>query len=608
MLRAGKWAVVLTVVASAALWAGLSVVAQDTKPDAKAKSADLTALREAVTTAAKRGENVDEIKTALDALEKALPTAAAGRVPAELQALRDAVDAAGRKGENVEAITKELLAVEMAVAGKSLAKPKPDPVRPDPARPFPNPPLVPFPQPFPIMPNPRIGGGGGVDVDMFNKAMELRRKALEMMVKNPNDAEMRKEMQKLLAEANQLMLKAAGGAGGIDPVVPALPLFPPAFPDVGRVPDRARLGIRLERVAPVAAEQLGLDAGMGIAVTLVTPGSVAEKAGLKVHDIIIEFGGKPVTDNTEDFIRRVNAVGKDEKVDLVVLRKGKKVEMKGIELPAAQPFRLPPQPAFPALPLPGLLPGAPDLPNGRPLLPADPLPLLPNAVPPLQPLPAPVPVPIPPPVIDLPLDVRAAADVSLDDLKDAVTAATKKGENVGSVSDALKALEKALAKGATKPGEAPPELTALRDAVEAAAKKGENVELISKELGKVEKALTGREFERPKAVEPPRPMRPEPPPFRGGGRIVIGGGNRVIIGGAGGNFNATSVSISGGTFTVKARQGEVTYTITGSTNGTEAPKIIIKDGDKTTETDDLKKVPEAHRPAVERLLGMVQRG
>lgn len=598
MLRAGKRAAALAVVASAALWAGVSVVAQDPKPDARAKSADLTALREAVAAAAKRGENVDEIKTALDALEKALPTAAAGRVPPELQALRDAVDAAGRKGENVEAITKELLAVEMAVAGKSLAKPKPDPVRPnpDPFRPNPVRPLVPFPQPFPIMPNPpRVGGGGGVDVDMFNKAMEIRRKALEMMVKNPNDAEVRKEMQKLLAEANELMLKAAGGgAGRIDPVMPVVPLFP-AFPDAGRLPDRARLGIRLERVAAVAAEQLGLDPGTGIAVTLVTPGSVAEKIGLRVHDIVVEFGGKPVTDNTEDFIRRVNAVGKGEKVNIVVLRKGKRVEMKDVELPL---IAAPRQPAFPALPLPG----APGLPNVAPLLPPDPIP----AIPPLQPLPAPVPPPAPP-VRDDVFDVRAAGDVNLDDLKDAVAAAVKSGENVGSVSDALKALETALAKGA-KAGEAPPELAALRDAVEAAAKKGENVERISNELGKVEKALTGRAFERPKAVEPPRPMLPEPPPFRGGGRIVIGGGNRVIIGGAGGNFNATSVSISGGMFTVKARQGDVTYTITGSTNGTEAPKIVIKDGDKTTETDDLKKVPEVHRPAVERLLGMVRRG
>ena len=52
----------------------------------------------------------------------------------------------------------------------------------------------------------------------------------------------------------------------------------------------------------------------------------------------------------------------------------------------------------------------------------------------------------------------------------------------------------------------------------------------------------------------------------------------------------------------------VTFTVTGSIDGTEAPKIVVQDGDKKTETYDIKKVPEVHRPAVERLLGMVQRG
>jgi S1-C subfamily serine protease len=43
-----------------------------------------------------------------------------------------------------------------------------------------------------------------------------------------------------------------------------------------------------------------------------------------------------VTDNAEDFIARVNGVKAGEKVDLVLLRKGKKVEVKGVELPAAR--------------------------------------------------------------------------------------------------------------------------------------------------------------------------------------------------------------------------------------------------------------------------------
>jgi hypothetical protein len=219
--------------------------------------------------------------------------------------------------------------VERAVAGKSLAKPKPEP-RPEPAPDRPN--------PFPAFPNvpelpafPNAGGmPGGIDVQAFNKAMELRKKAMDLMMKNPRDPEARK----LLQEANDAMLKAArGGLGG-----GVMPLFP----DFGRAPDRGRLGIRLERVPAVAADQLGLEPNAGIVVTTVVPDSAAAKAGLKVHDIVVEFAGKPVQGDLDDFVRQVGAVKAGEKVNLVVLRKGKKVEVKGVELPeAAKAFPVP---------------------------------------------------------------------------------------------------------------------------------------------------------------------------------------------------------------------------------------------------------------------------
>src|SRR4051812_32107843 len=113
MFRDGKLLAAIAL-AVGVTWVGMSLTAQEPKPGATDKAVDLTALKEAVATAAKRGENVDDIRTALAALEKATPAAQAGRVPPELQALRDAVDSAARKGENVEAITKELVVVETA--------------------------------------------------------------------------------------------------------------------------------------------------------------------------------------------------------------------------------------------------------------------------------------------------------------------------------------------------------------------------------------------------------------------------------------------------------------------------------------------------------------
>ncbi|MCI0703987.1 MAG: hypothetical protein L0241_23255 [Planctomycetia bacterium] len=205
-----------------------------------------------------------------------------------------------------------------------------------------------------------------------------------------------------------------------------------------------------------------------------------------------------------------------------------------------------------------------------------------------------------------------AQKLDLSELRDAVTAADKRGENVADILTALAALEKAMAKGIkpAQPGEmatAPPELVTLREAVEMATKKGENVEAIAKELALVEKAITGREYQRPK---PPSPPQPEPlrpfPPGRGNPGIVIGGnGGGIVIGNSG--MGAMSITISGGNFTIKAKQGDVTYSVTGSIADPDVLKIVIQDGEKKIEAEELKKVPEKYRPAVERLLKSITR-
>jgi hypothetical protein len=191
----------------------------------------------------------------------------------------------------------------------------------------------------------------------------------------------------------------------------------------------------------------------------------------------------------------------------------------------------------------------------------------------------------------------------LSDLRDAIDSAAKRGNNVDDVRKAFEAFEKSLAKGFTAPkagapGPTPPELAALREAVEMAAKKGENVEEVAKELGLIEKAVTGREYERPKPPPPPKP--PEPPPFRGGRPgVVIGGGRGIVV-----NGNFSSITITNGSVTLKARQDNVTYAITGQigAEGLEVERIVITDGDKATEYKDVKKVPEQYRPTVEQLL------
>ena len=327
-----------------------------------AKAPDLANLRDAVQAAAKRGNNVDEIAKAVDALGKTLSKGwtapkpgATVEAPPELVAVRDAVETAARKGEKVDAIRTELEAVEKAMIGKNLTPPKPAPAPelPTPPRVAPFPPPQ-FENPFPVLPEFGNFPGGAVDRELLKKANELRQKALEMMRNNPNDLE---QTQKLMQEAQQLMLKAlVNGRGGL-----AMPGLMLPNGGVGRATDRFRLGIRMERLAEITSEQLGLE-GRGVAVASVVPGSPAEKAGIKPRDIVLEFAGKKVSDNPEDLSNQVNDVKAGDKVDIVVLRKGKRVELKGVELPAAKEFPAPRLDARP-LPLPGLgpVPAAPPL-------------------------------------------------------------------------------------------------------------------------------------------------------------------------------------------------------------------------------------------------------
>jgi hypothetical protein len=240
------------------------------------------------------------------------------------------------------------------------------PLRPNPPGPDP------FLPEFPNFPNL----GGGFDPNELKKAQDLLQKALGGGLNNPNDLKMfpgmlppglgggmnldeQKLFQALLQQALAGMNKNNGD--GLKDLLAALeaargleqfgadlglPEFAPGARGLPRlpVPDRARLGIRLERLSPVVVDQLGLEKGQGVTISAVADGSPAAKAGLKTHDIVLEFAGKPVSDDPGDLVRRVNEVKAGTKVDLVVLRKSKRVEIKGIELvgPPAGPQLYPP--------------------------------------------------------------------------------------------------------------------------------------------------------------------------------------------------------------------------------------------------------------------------
>ena len=88
--------------------------------------------------------------------------------------------------------------------------------------------------------------------------------------------------------------------------------------------ERGFLGIGFEQLAPGVAASLGLEEDTkGVIVSSVVEDSAAEKAGLKPYDVIIEFEGHPV-EKSNEFLSRVAMLKPGTKVDLVILRDGKR--------------------------------------------------------------------------------------------------------------------------------------------------------------------------------------------------------------------------------------------------------------------------------------------
>ncbi len=100
-----------------------------------------------------------------------------------------------------------------------------------------------------------------------------------------------------------------------------------------------RLGASLEPACEALASQLEIAKGQGLVIGKVLPKSAADQAGLQTHDVLLQLGGKPVPANLDQFAKALDAIKAKTPVDAVVLRKGKRVEIKGLSLP--EPSGLP---------------------------------------------------------------------------------------------------------------------------------------------------------------------------------------------------------------------------------------------------------------------------
>jgi serine protease Do/serine protease DegQ len=97
---------------------------------------------------------------------------------------------------------------------------------------------------------------------------------------------------------------------------------------------RGQLGVSLHTVTPDIAHSLGLASAVGALVSQVVEGSPADKAGLRVGDVITSVNGQPVKSNSE--LR--NAIGLlhvGDRMDIGLMRDGKPLRVTAVIAAAA---------------------------------------------------------------------------------------------------------------------------------------------------------------------------------------------------------------------------------------------------------------------------------
>ncbi len=91
--------------------------------------------------------------------------------------------------------------------------------------------------------------------------------------------------------------------------------------EVVRGPDplAERVGLRAQPVPPVARAQLGIDGEDGLAIEEVRPGTIADRAGIRRWDIVLEVDGAPVRGDAD-----LEALARPGEHAIAILRRGER--------------------------------------------------------------------------------------------------------------------------------------------------------------------------------------------------------------------------------------------------------------------------------------------
>jgi hypothetical protein len=142
-------------------------------------------------------------------------------------------------------------------------------------------------------------------------------------------------------------------------------------------PHEGRLGVMIQTPGETLVDQLDLPSGKGLVISHVQSNSAAAKAGLKAHDILLEFNGKAVSNEPAKLVHIIGDLKANTGIDAVVLRKGKKETIKGIKLPEAKAVMN--MPGMGGMGMPGMGgPGMGGMGMGKAMQAIPPLPMLPR--------------------------------------------------------------------------------------------------------------------------------------------------------------------------------------------------------------------------------------
>ena len=119
---------------------------------------------------------------------------------------------------------------------------------------------------------------------------------------------------------------------------------------------RGRLGVQISEVTTDVAESLGMGRARGAEVAMVEPGGPADKAGVKVGDIILKFNGKDI-DRSSDLPRLVGGSVVGSRATVTVWRRGSQIDLP-VTIVELQDEKSPTAKATPKKPAPDQAPNA----------------------------------------------------------------------------------------------------------------------------------------------------------------------------------------------------------------------------------------------------------